>query len=147
LPEQLSIEMLKQQHASVPRNRTLANLFFRAGYIETWGRGISVIFNECSKSKIPQPNFYENSGGFCIDFIQNVTKENVTKENIYRGGRQQNIVDIITKEPSITIDEIAKILGFKRRTILREIDTLKELNLIVRIGGRKNGHWKINQDK
>ena len=62
-------------------------------------------------------------------------------------NRKQNIINILTEKPSITIDELAKILKLTRRTILREIDTLKELNLITRIGGRKKGSWEINQKK
>ena len=33
--------------------------------------------------------------------------------------------------------------GFSRPTIERAVKKLKELNLIVRIGGDKGGHWEI----
>lgn len=38
LPEELNPEKLKKEHSSYPRNRNIANVFFKAGYIEFWGR-------------------------------------------------------------------------------------------------------------
>ena len=35
---------LKQKHASLPFNPVIANVFFRAGEIEAWGRGVERIF-------------------------------------------------------------------------------------------------------
>ena len=35
LPEELTIDKLKQEHSSYPRNRNIANAFFKAGYIES----------------------------------------------------------------------------------------------------------------
>src|ERR1700743_3872780 len=34
LPDTLTVEQLKSQHRSVPRNRLIADVFFKAGYIE-----------------------------------------------------------------------------------------------------------------
>jgi ATP-dependent DNA helicase RecG len=39
LPEELTIEKLKRVHSSYPRNTNIASAFFKAGYIESWGRG------------------------------------------------------------------------------------------------------------
>jgi len=36
-----------QPHDSIPYNPDIANVFFRAGYIETWGQGIQKICDEC----------------------------------------------------------------------------------------------------
>ena len=43
LPEDLTIEILKQKHSILTANRNIAELFFKAGYIEVWGRGIEKI--------------------------------------------------------------------------------------------------------
>jgi len=40
LPDELNIEMLKVKHPSHPRNKNIAEVFFKAGYIEARGRGI-----------------------------------------------------------------------------------------------------------
>jgi ATP-dependent DNA helicase RecG len=43
LPLNWTVERLLAKHASQPFNPDVANAFFRAGYIESWGRGIERI--------------------------------------------------------------------------------------------------------
>ena len=43
LPEDFPVEMLLQEHSSRQRNPLIANVFFLAGFVETWGRGIKKI--------------------------------------------------------------------------------------------------------
>lgn len=38
-PEGWTVETLMAPHDSVPYNPDIANVFYRAGYIEHWGRG------------------------------------------------------------------------------------------------------------
>ena len=45
LPEGYTVETLLGDHSSKPRNRNIANVFYKAGFIESWGRGISKIFD------------------------------------------------------------------------------------------------------
>ncbi len=50
LPEDLTIEMLKKKHSSKPRNSIIADVCFKGGYIDAWGRGIEKIL---AKGKAP----------------------------------------------------------------------------------------------
>jgi ATP-dependent DNA helicase RecG len=43
LPVDIPLERLTKKHPSRPRNKHIAEAFFRAGYIESWGRGIEKI--------------------------------------------------------------------------------------------------------
>jgi len=47
LPREIKIEDLKRNHLSKPRNELLADIFFKAGLIEAWGRGTTKIVNLC----------------------------------------------------------------------------------------------------
>ena len=47
LPNEIKIEDLKKDHHSKPRNELLADVFFKAGLIEAWGRGTIKITDEC----------------------------------------------------------------------------------------------------
>lgn len=58
LPSQLSIDDLKREHLSIPRNPLIADLFYKAGLIEAWGRGTLKILNECIHNKLPEPFFF-----------------------------------------------------------------------------------------
>jgi len=40
LPYDMSIEKLLGPHTSKPRNVNIASVFYKAGFIESWGRGI-----------------------------------------------------------------------------------------------------------
>ena len=55
-PSDWTTENLMKTHNSRPYNPDLANTFFRAGYIESWGRGIQKICEECNLigAKIPE---------------------------------------------------------------------------------------------
>jgi len=54
-------------HPSAPRNPNIANVFFKAGYVESWGRGYKNITDICQfrNAKLPEPQ--ENSGGLMVE--------------------------------------------------------------------------------
>lgn len=47
MPERWTMDRLLGKHASVPFNPDIAGTLFRAAYLESWGRGIDLIRNEC----------------------------------------------------------------------------------------------------
>jgi len=63
LPYGLSLEDLKLEHNSRPRNPIIANACFFAGYIDTWGRGTLKIINSCKEAGLPEPEIKEMNGG------------------------------------------------------------------------------------
>lgn len=40
LPEGWTVDTLMEPHDSISYNPDIANVFYRAGYIERWGRGV-----------------------------------------------------------------------------------------------------------
>lgn len=52
LPEDWTLNNLLGKHRSRPYNPDIANVFFRAGEIEAWGRGIERIVAACKKKWI-----------------------------------------------------------------------------------------------
>jgi ATP-dependent DNA helicase RecG len=100
LPKELTIQELKQKHASHPRNKILANLFFQAGYIETWSRGIPAILESCRANKLPEPEMKHSSGGFEISFVKDrLTKTYLTDLDL--SERQLRAVQHLKKEKKI----------------------------------------------
>lgn len=67
LPVGWSVDELKQSHMSIPRNGSLAKAFFRAGLIESFGRGIDTIMSEYKDKKRLEPIF-NSKGSFSIMF-------------------------------------------------------------------------------
>ncbi|MCP4575392.1 MAG: transcriptional regulator, partial [Deltaproteobacteria bacterium] len=58
LPQGWTVEKLRGEHASIPFNPDIANAFFRAGEIESWGRGIHQIFQSCLDAGSPEPRLH-----------------------------------------------------------------------------------------
>ena len=63
--------------------------------------------------------------------------KNVTKN-------ESNIIELITKNDRIPLNDIANTLTVSKRTILRDIKKMKNGKILERIGSEKNGYWRIN---
>lgn len=57
LSEDLTIEKLKRKHPSRARNKNIAEVFFKASYIESWGRGIEKMIDALKGDGLPEPIF------------------------------------------------------------------------------------------
>lgn len=68
LPFGLEPEALKREHASRPRNLLIADVFFRRGLIERWGRGTQVILEECERAGCTEPTYRLSGGCFVVTF-------------------------------------------------------------------------------
>ena len=68
LPFGLEPEALKREHASRPRNLLIADVFFRRGLIERWGRGTQVILEECERAGCTEPSYRLSGGCFVVTF-------------------------------------------------------------------------------
>ena len=55
LPENWTVSNLLKSHSSRPYNPDIANAFFRSGYVESWGRGISKMTELCVAEGLPKP--------------------------------------------------------------------------------------------
>jgi len=71
---------------------------------------------------------------------KDVTKD-VTKELT---DRQMVIMKLIEENPFVTVSEMSRKTGIIVRTIKRDIEYLQTKGLLVREGGRKEGHWIMN---
>jgi len=56
---------------------------------------------------------------------------------------KDNILDIITQIPSVTIPQLAGMLSVTERTVYRNINKLKIDGRIERVGSDKTGYWKV----
>ena len=55
------------------------------------------------------------------------------------------ILSEMERNPSITYDELEKIIGKSKSTIVRNVDKLREKGLVERVGSDKKGYWKITR--
>jgi len=48
----------------------LADIFYKAGFIESWGRGTIKIIKKCQEQGLPEPDFEEDHGVFVENFTR-----------------------------------------------------------------------------
>ena len=131
LPQDWTVAKLKTKHPSRPYNPDIANAFFRAGLIESWGRGTIKIINEMRKAQLPTPNFKYNDSGFYIIF------------SFGKVDLEKQILDLISENTKITVVKLAEILETNDKKIKRTLKELQDKKLLERIGNNRSGEWKI----
>ncbi len=57
-----------------------------------------------------------------------------------------SILRLISENATITIPEIARVVGSSEATIYRHMQKMMKENRIVRNGSRKNGYWEIIEE-
>ena len=81
LPEGITEEDLKKVHSSKPRNPLIADICFKGGYIDSWGRGTIKIIEACHEAGLPEPDLKEEQGGF----LSKIYKNRFTEEQLKNG--------------------------------------------------------------
>ena len=128
---------------SVLRNPNIANLLHRAGYIEKMGTGINKMKNLISKVGLP-PIKFEFDNFFTVTFKRPKIKPQKIENVLENVPETQRIIIVEMKRNNkITYDELAKIIGKNRKTILRHISVLKQKGILKRMGPAKGGHWEV----
>ena len=150
LPSKINIDRLKEKHPSIPKNRLIADIFFKAGYIEAWGRGIHKIVTEFRNAKLPEPIFENYAGGVQVTLLKDLDKDldRDLDRDLDKGVLTNNQIQIlkeIEKNKGITQMELSRIIGINDKNIRNNIKKLKDLGLIERIGNTRTGYWKIIQ--
>ncbi len=59
------------------------------------------------------------------------------------GENEKKILILISNNPLITINELAKRVNISTTAIENNIKKLKSKKLLIRIGPAKGGHWEI----
>ena len=148
-PSDWTTENLMRTHNSRPYNPDLAGTFYRAGYIEAWGRGIQKICEACEELGTPMPEYILLGDDLTVKFsaLESVTlsdsKIPKRQNGGLNGGLADRIIAIISSDKTITVVEISDILNVPKRTVEREIKNLRERGMITRKGGRRYGYWEI----
>ena len=58
-------------------------------------------------------------------------------------NRQNEIIGLIKKVPSITRKEIAQTLNISEPTVARDLKLLQQIGIIKRNGSNKTGYWEV----
>jgi len=130
LPEGLTFEALKGFHTSRPRNVLIADVCFKGGFIDSWGRGTLKIYDACKQAELPEPEIKEFQGGILVTlFKDNLTEEQLTKLGL--NDRQFKAVNFVKEKGKITNKEYQELNDCSRNTASNDLGDLVHKNILV----------------
>lgn len=123
LPEGITLENLKLQHSSKPRNPIIADVCFKGGYIDIWGSGTLKIINACKEVNLPEPEMKECFGGFMVsvfkqkEYKQDKDSDNIVREEIPQlvNTRQKKAIEYVREKGIITNKEYQKMFKVSQK--------------------------------
>ena len=123
-------------------NPAIANAFAYMKIIEKWGTGIPRIFRECKEYGLQEPELIDFDGDFRVNMYRNINGKSISEEK-QATDTEVKILELISENPAITTSKLADILSVTRKTISTHMKSLREKNIIERIGSDRKGYWKI----
>ena len=164
LPTGWSLEDLTGEHASLPYNPAIADAFFRAGLIESWGRGIHRIRQACEEAGNPEPRWrIEPGDGLWVEFPfsaaylavaqmpgtlptenpETTQKSTRTTQKTTRKTTRDRLLDYLRDEPHLTRRVLAERLGLTPDGVKYHLRKLKAAGVLRRVGSDRAGHWEV----
>ena len=139
-------------HSSKPRNRNIADTMFKAGFIDTWGRGYKKIHDGFEKVGLPMPKVESHCGGTLVTFQRgydvisgrkNVPSDVPSLSPVQLTERQKKICDLIRKNPRISASEMSPVLSVVVKTVKRDLVAMQKKGVLIREGNTSAGHWVL----
>lgn len=144
LPPGIALTDLKQEHASRPRNPLIAEVLYRRGLVERWGRGTQKIVQLCVEAGHPEPEFVEEGGAVGVRFLPSgyVAPLRISHDLT---ERQREILQAVAEEGSLPLREIRARLTdtIADRTLQDDLAHLRNLGLIESIGRGRGAFYRL----
>lgn len=148
------------------RNPVIAEAMKTLGYVNRFGRGISMVqdvlvengnalaeflLEDITTFKVivhnaDSPKRVEDVSGGVIGDVSGIVVGDVSVIENPRAAaakRRAAIIELLRKEPNYSGSQLAKLLNVSSRTISRDIDKLKTEGKLRRVGDENMGHWEV----
>ena len=158
-------EELMHGHSKI-RNRAIANVLNKMGFVESWGTGVKRIFSAAESYGLPTPEFQVFDNMFRVNLFRKVfsVKEwrsigeasekhrrsigeaSEKYQNNFRNNlnkTQNQILELLSQDAQISAKKMAEVIGISSRNIESNIKKLKGYGILIRHGSPKNGYWEI----
>lgn len=129
LPDGLSLEELGTR--AVPRNRLIADMFYRMGYVERLGSVIYRMRAAMAAEHLPAPRFLPTMNAFRVELYSSFMTAGLSQEDA-------NICLLLSKKKTATTQQLLSELPFSKATINRRLGKLAQEGW-VRIHGSGRG--------
>ncbi len=136
---------MRQGGMSDPRNKALMKMFNLINIGERAGSGVPNIFDVWEQEGWVEPVIEEEFGPdrttVILDFRKQDHKSNITEHESTFTDRESKIIDAICVDTNISASQLAEMLGVTKRTIERDLKSLRDKGILARDGADKNGSW------
>lgn len=152
LPFGWTAEILLGSHASKPYNPDIARVFYRAGYIESWGRGIQKIRDACKNLGSADPEYIVHGEDIMVKFsaLQSAkvpdSKAPKPHDDALDEALEKRLLMVLIENPKIKQTDLVATLDSSRATIQRMMKTLTDNSKIERKGGKRYGYWEVHEE-
>jgi ATP-dependent DNA helicase RecG len=146
LPENWTIETLFEKHSSKPYNPDIANAFFRSGYIESWGQGISKMTNLCVEAGLPKPILYYKTSGVWVILQKDIFNVDYL-QTLGLNDRQVKAVLYTKENGKITNGKYQEINDIKKSVSATELQDLTDKGILIKVGSTGRGTKYVLHDK
>jgi ATP-dependent DNA helicase RecG len=153
MPENWTMRKFLGTHPSQPYNPLIASTFYRAGYIESWGRGIAKMQRECREHGIEPPEYDFETAGLTVSFRANpehLVGEEKTRVETTGETRVEmpvktpgKILAILKVHPEYTLEIVAAEIGRSLSAVERAAAKLTKEGKLRHVGPSKAGHWEV----
>ncbi|MFO7750505.1 MAG: putative DNA binding domain-containing protein [Desulfobacteraceae bacterium] len=156
LPDNLTVEKIRTGNAGI-RNPILVS-YVAKGLLPYHGLGSGI---KRALAAWPQIDFADDRDGCLFTAtvhrkpaeelkLVTISSESGLKPDTTSGKRRESvgkasgkILNACREKPSVTIPELAVLIGITERSVQRNIQKLQKDGLLRRVGGRKEGHWEV----
>ncbi len=133
LPAGISLDSLKRQHPSRPRNLLIADVCFKGGYIDAWGSGTLKIISTCQEAGLPDPEIIEQDGGILVTLFKNkYSTDQLQKLGL--NERQVKAVLYVVENGNITNSQYQKLTNTSKPTATRDLRELESKGILINKG-------------
>ena len=145
LPEDLTVDLLRVPHPSVPRNRLLCEPLFLAHYIERAGTGTLDMIRLCAEAGLPEPEFLNDGERFRLIIWRDwLTDEVLTSLNLNQ--RQLRAVAYVKAKGRISNRDYRELTGTIIRTASRDLEDLVAKGIFLKVGTTgRNTHYVLTR--
>jgi ATP-dependent DNA helicase RecG len=137
LPAGISLDSLKRQHPSRPRNLLIADVCFKGGYIDAWGSGTLKIISTCKEAGLPDPEIIEQDGGILVTLFRDIYQENLLAEYPLN-ERQLEALLLWKNDGEIVSGKYKNKFSVTDRTARRDLVQMVNLGILKKEGDKKS---------
>jgi len=147
LPSTLTLESLRQDHASVPNNSLLAESLYLTRYIERVGSGTQAMIALCREAGLPEPDYELRQGFFVITLWRNWLTD-AELAGLALNERLRQAIAHLKTQGRISNTEYQKLTSAIKKTATRDLNDLVDKGLVERVGIRGPGvHYVLKKKR